>query len=83
MWVWLFTWCTTEIKVERSNQRAVASVREWSDHQTTSVSQIFVLVFHCGIDNSSNAVILLPVVPQLAQPVEVILRAHTCSAPMM
>ena len=39
----------------------------------SSVSKVLVLVLHTSVDDASNDIVLLPVVAQLAEPVEVIL----------
>ena len=42
----------------------------------SSISEVFVLIFDGGVGDSGDAVIFLPVVTELTQPVEICVRRH-------
>ena len=56
----------------RTGDWPVAAVSEWGDDQPVSVAQVLVAVRHGGGDHAHNDGALLPVVTQLADPLEVL-----------
>ena len=65
-----------EVEREGAEERAVAAVGERRDDEPRRVAEVLVAVLERRVDHARRRVRLLPVVAQLAQPVEVVLRRH-------
>lgn len=61
-------WSPAQIEMESPDKCTVASVSERSYDQPTSVAEVLVLILDCGIGDPSNAVSILPVVPEIKTP---------------
>ena len=62
--------------MEGPHQGAVAAVSERGDDQAARVAQVLVAVVDRGVGDAHQHLVVFPVVPQLGQPVEVVLRLH-------
>ncbi|RNA24725.1 hypothetical protein BpHYR1_026639 [Brachionus plicatilis] len=55
---------------------AVATISQLGYDQSRRISQVFVAIPYCGVGDSHSAIVLLPIVSQLGQPVKVIFRGY-------
>jgi hypothetical protein len=69
------SWSSTEIELQGSHESHIALICQWSDHEATSVSQVFVTVWEASNDTLNPGLIYFvfirfPVVPELHDPFE-------------
>lgn len=62
--------CSTKIEVESTHEGHVALVSEWSNDESHGVTKVLVTIWEASLYAFDVAVVLLPVVPELCNPLE-------------
>ena len=55
----------------------VASICEWCDDESATVTQVFVSIVNTGGDHSHNSFLVFKVISELCKPLEVIYTVHS------